>query len=96
MPASVKITSIGRKPDSKTLYVRFDDGDEIEGTRRELRQASRQILDDAAIVPLLKAIAIAIGLRASNDGDDVDDLDSVVGKTITFNRKSVNNIVRVT
>jgi hypothetical protein len=96
MPASIKVTGIGRAENGRGIYVRFDDGDEIEGTRRELREAARNILSDEAIIPLLKMLAIASGLRASQDGDSVDDLDALVGKTFTFNRKAPANIVRIT
>lgn len=96
MPASITITGIGRSENGRSIYVRFSDGDEIEGTRRELRQASQQVLSDDAVLPLLKMLAIASGLRASQDGDAADDLDALAGKTFTFNRKAQTNIVRVT
>lgn len=94
MPSSVKINDIGRS--GNRLYIRFEDGEEIEGTRRELRQHVRDLLSDDDAKRILKLIAIARGLRASADGDDADDLDVLIGKTLTFNRNAPLNILRIT
>ena len=98
MPASVSITGIGRrtKPDGEqVIYVRFSDGEEIEGTRRELRQHVRQVITDAAAIDLLKAIAISRGLRLDATSDSADDLDPLIGKTLTFTKNAAANIVRI-
>jgi hypothetical protein len=78
------------------MYLRFSDNTEIEGTRRELRQHCETILNDAAMNETLKAIAISRGLRLTADGDDADDLDDLIGKTFTFNRKAPQNLLRMT
>jgi hypothetical protein len=93
MPAQLTISDIQRR--GNRLYVRFTDGSEVEGTRRELREHCRSILEDSASLELLKAIAISKGLRASADADDADDLDSLIGKTFFFNPRAATNICRV-
>lgn len=90
----ITVTSVGRS--GRKMYLRFSDNTEIEGTRRELRQHCETILNDLTINETLKAIAIARGLRLTADGDDADDLDELVGKTLTFNRKATANILRIT
>ncbi len=93
MPAQLTISDIQRR--GNRLYVRFSDGSEIEGTRRELRQHCQSILDDTQAAELLKAVAIARGLRASADSDDADDLDALIGKTFIFNQRAATNICRM-
>jgi hypothetical protein len=65
------------------------------GSRREAREHLQSLLDDDAVKDLLRAIVIARGLRLSADRDSSDDLDSLVGKTITINLRAPQNIVRI-
>jgi hypothetical protein len=65
------------------------------GSRREARQQMQRLLDDEVVKDLLRAIVIARGLRATQDGDTVDDLDALVGKVITINLRAAQNIVRI-
>ncbi len=50
---------------------------------------------NAQAAELLKAVAIARGLRASADSDDADDLDALIGKTFIFNQRAATNICRM-
>ncbi len=94
MPASVTVSDIQRR--GNRLYIRFSDGSEIEGTRRELREHCRRILDDTDLTEIVKSVVIARGLRASADSEDADDLDALIGKTVTFNPRAATNICRIT
>lgn len=93
MPASLTITGIGRN--GNRLYLRFSDNTEIEGTRRELRSQVRDVMDDECVLSLLKALAIARGLRVAADADTADDFDAMVGQTLTFNRRAAQNVLRI-
>lgn len=93
MPATVTVSDIQRR--GNRLYVRFIDGTEIEGTRRELREHCRKIIDDSELTELLRAIAIAKGLRITADADNADDLDTLIGKQFVFNQRAANNICRM-
>ena len=64
-------------------------------TRRQARESLQSLLDDNAVKDLLRAIVIARGLRATQDGDSADDLDGLENKTITFNLRAAQNIVRI-
>jgi hypothetical protein len=94
MPAQIQVTDILRR--GNRLHVRFDGVDDVEGTRRDLREYCRSILNDDAAKEVLKAIAIARGLRLTADSDDADDLDLLIGKTLTFNHRAPLNLCRIT
>jgi len=64
-------------------------------SRRQAREYLQSLLDDNAVKDLLRAIVIARGLRLTQDGDSADDLDALDGKTITFNLRAAQNIVRI-
>ena len=94
MPASVTIDRITRE--GRKIHVYFKDGTALEfQDRREARQAVANALDDTLAVHLLKMIAVARALRASKTDDDADDLDSLVGKTVSINLAAAQNVVRV-
>ncbi len=94
MAVSLKIEDIQRR--GNRLYVRFGGGHEMEGSRRDLREHCQFVLDDNLLMELAKAFVIARGLRASASDDDADDLDSLIGKTITINVRALSNICRIT
>lgn len=95
MAVSVSVTGVVRK--HGRIYVRFDDGEEYEfQSRAEARDHCRSVMNDVAAKVLLKAMLIARGLRITADADALDDLDLIVGRTATFNRIAVNNVVRIT
>jgi hypothetical protein len=94
MPASISIEKIARE--GRKLHVYFSDGTSLEfQNRREARQTVATALDDVAAVNLLKVIAVARALRATRDDDDADELDLLVGKTLTINLGAAANVVRV-
>ena len=64
-------------------------------SRREARQALHSILDDEAVKALLRAMITARGLRVTQDGDSVDDLNDLNGKVFTFNIRAPRNILQV-
>lgn len=90
---AVTISGIGRSHNK--LYIRFSDNTEIEGTRRELRDMVRDVLDDAAMDSILKTIAVARGLRLAANADSADDFDAMVGQTLSFNRRAPQNLLRI-
>ena len=94
MPASIGIERIARE--GRKLHVYFSDGTALEfQNRREARQSVASALDDSQAVHLLKMIAVARALRASRTEDDADDLDGLVGRTLTINLAAPQNVVRV-
>jgi hypothetical protein len=97
MPISVSVTAAKRNGKGG-FYVQFSDNTEREyESRRQARQELAGMLNESPeVVEFLKSIAVVRALRATADGDDADDLESLVGRTFTFARKAANNIVRVT
>lgn len=93
MASTITVTNVVRK--NNRLYIQFSDGDEREGTRKQMREWLQQYISDDESVNILKAIAIARGLRIAADADTADDLDLLIGKTLTFNRGAAQNIVRI-
>jgi len=93
VPTSIQVTGIGRN--GNQLYIRFSDNTETEGTRRELRRQVAHVLDDVTVVEVLKAVAIARGLRVAADADNADDFDAMIGQTFSFNRRATTNVMRV-
>jgi len=99
MPMSLTVKSIRRTP-SGGLDVSLEDSrgltESLEfPSRRQARESLQTFLDDDAAKDLLRAIVIARGLRLTQDGDSADDLDTLVGKTITINLRAAQNIVRI-
>ena len=64
-------------------------------SRREARQALTAILDDESVKALLRAVITARGLRLTQDGDNADDLDRLIGKVFTFNAKALRIMMQV-
>lgn len=94
MARSIVVTGVQRS--AKGIYVRFDDGEELEFTNRaDMREYVRDVINDVSVARLLKAIAVARAVRVGADSDTADDLDTLVNKTITFNRNAANNILRI-
>lgn len=94
MRATITVQRVERE--GRKLHVYFSDGTSHEfQNRREARQVVAAALDDVAAVNLLKVIAVARALRASQNDDDPDELDLLVGKTLTINLGAAANVVRV-
>lgn len=94
MPATITVQKVERE--KKKLHIYFSDGTSSEyQNRREAKQAVAAALDDAQAVHLLKMIAVARALRSSQNDDDPDELDLLVGKSLTINLGAAANVVRV-
>lgn len=94
MAASVTIQRVERE--ARKFHVYFADGTSHEFlNRRQARLAVSAALSDAEAVDLLKLIAVARALRATQGDDDPDELDALIGKTLTINLNSAQNIVRI-
>jgi len=94
MAASVTIQRIERE--GRKFHVYFSDGTSHEfANRRMARQAVSAAISDDEAVNLLKMIAVSRALRATQADDDPDDLDALVGKTLTINLNAAQNIVRI-
>jgi hypothetical protein len=94
MPASVTIQRIERE--GRKFHVYFSDGTAHEfANRRQARAAVEAALDDSKAVDLLKTVAVAKALRATQGDDDPDELDALIGKAISINLNAAQNIVRI-
>lgn len=94
MAASVTIQRVERE--GRKFHVYFSDGTAHEfANRRQARAAVETALDDTKAVDLLKLIAVAKALRATQSDDDPDDLDALSGKTLSINLNAAQNIVRI-
>ena len=95
MPASITVERVERE--GRKIHVYFSDGTSHEfASRRLAREAVDAALRDERAVDLLKMIAVSRGLRVTQDADDADDLDLLTGRTLSFNRNAVQNILRIT
>ena len=94
MPASITIQRVERE--GRKFHVYFSDGTSHEFTnRRQAKQAVSAALTDSEAVDLLKLIAVARALRATQSDDDADELDALVSKTVSMNLNAAQNIVRI-
>lgn len=94
MAASITIQRVERE--GRKFHVYFSDGTASEfSNRRQARTAVETALDDAKAVDLLKLIAVAKALRATQGDDDPDELDALVGKAVSINLNAAQNIVRI-
>jgi hypothetical protein len=94
MAASVTIQRVERE--GRKFHVYFSDGTAHEfANRRQARTAVEAALDDSKAVNLLKLIAVAKALRATQSDDDPDELDALAGKTVSINLNAAQNIVRI-
>ena len=95
MPASITVERVERE--GRKIHVYFSDGTAHEfSSRRQAREAVDSALRDERAIDLLKLIAVARGLRVTQDADDADDLDLLAGRTLTFNRNAITNLLRIT
>lgn len=98
MPSLV-IKAVKRAGAGFDLFVTHPDGLEESHSfesRRDARQQMRYMLDNEAVRRILVAAAICNGLRATADTDTADDLDALIGKTITFNPRASRNLLTIT
>lgn len=94
MAASVTIQRVERE--GRKFHVYFSDGTAHEfANRRQARVAVDAALNDSKAVDLLKIVAVAKALRATQTEDDADELDLLTGKTVTINLNAAQNIVRI-
>jgi hypothetical protein len=94
MPASVTIERVERE--GRKFHVYFSDNASLEfANRRQAKQAVESALNDGLAVQILKLIAVAKAIQATRTDDDADELDLLVGKTITINLKAAQNLVRI-
>lgn len=94
MAASVTIQRVERE--GRKFHVYFSDGTSNEyPNRRAAKQAVSSALADEEAVNLLKVIAVAKALRATQSEDDADELDALVGRALSLNLNAAQNIVRI-
>lgn len=92
---AVSITCTGTDQSSGRLYVRWNDGTELEFRNvQEARDYVRDAYEDAAAVrEMLKRMGIAKMITAVNGGAQPS---AFAGKSITLDLSLAANIVRVT
>jgi hypothetical protein len=96
---SLTVTGVTRTQGGGFLIECLDERGVTESveyvSRREARNSLHSFLDDESVKMLIRAAVTARGLRLTQDGDNADDLDSLVGKVFTFNIRAQQNLLKV-
>ena len=94
MAGSITIQRVERE--GRKFHVYFSDNTSHEfDNRRQAKRAVASALSDTEALDLLKLVAVAKALRATQGDDDPDELDSLVGKTLTINLNAAQNLLRI-
>lgn len=94
MATSITIQRVERE--GRKFHVYFSDGTSNEyANRRQAKSAVAAALDSEGAADLLKLVAVAKALRATQSEDDPDELDLLIGKTVSINLNAAQNLVRI-